>query len=111
MDKVKCKYCSNYIHEWCEPMIDSPDPELLRDCKHFKQKTIFDHIKSLNIDELSECLVEIGWDCNNCSEEERLSDNPLLRWEKCDEQCKLHCKEWLESKLSEKDEYLTYIKE
>ena len=109
MKNIKCKDCDKYIHQWCETIIDSTDPELIRDCKHFKQKTIFDLIKSMNIDELAECLVEIGWDCNNCSEAEELNDNPLLRNERCDEKCNLHCKEWLESKLDEKYAYLMRI--
>ena len=53
----------------------------------------------MNIEEMSKYLVEIGWDCNNCSEEEILSDNPLLRWEKCDECCEFHCKEWLSKEV------------
>lgn len=32
---------------------------------------------------------------NECSEHHRLSDNPLLKNEKCDEMCKAHCVEWL----------------
>ena len=39
---------------------------------------------------------EAGWDCNNCSEHHRLSDNPFLRFEKCDEKCIYHCAEWLQ---------------
>lgn len=106
MKNVKCKNCSNYIHQWCEPKLDSPDPELVRDCSYFKQKTIFDQLKSMDIDRLAKGLVDIGWDCNNCSEAERLSDNPLLKYERCDEKCEFHCKEWLESELDEKCAYL-----
>ena len=99
MDAVNCKNCVNYIREWCEPILDSPDPDINRYCDCFEQKTRFDYIKSMNIEEMSKYLVEIGWDCNNCSEEERLSDNPLLRWEKCDNDCEFHCKEWLNKEV------------
>lgn len=109
MKDVKCKNCGNYIHEWCEPRLDSPDPELVIDCNHFKQKSIYDHIISMDIERLAKCLVEIGWDCNNCSEEDRLSDNPLLKFARCDEKCELHCKEWLVDKLDERNEYLKNI--
>lgn len=96
MKNIKCKNCANYIQEWCESILDSPRPDLHRNCDYFKHKTKFDNIKAMNIGKMSKYLVEIGWDCHNCSENERLSDNPLLRGEKCDEQCELHCKEWLE---------------
>ena len=26
MDAVNCKNCVNYIREWCEAILDSPDP-------------------------------------------------------------------------------------
>ena len=58
-------------------------------------QTNADRIRSLSDEELAAYLVEIGWDCNNCSECERLSDNPLLRYERCDEKCKEHCLDWL----------------
>lgn len=47
-------------------------------------------------EELAKCIYEIGFDCHLCSEHERLSDNPLLRHEKCDEKCVEHCLEWLQ---------------
>lgn len=101
MNNIRCKDCSNYIHEWCETKIDSPDPELVRDCSAFKQKTNFDNIITMNIDQLASYLIDVGWDCCNCSETERLDDNPLLRGERCDMQCELHCKNWLNLKAGE----------
>ncbi len=47
--------------------------------------------------ELAKYLVEIGWDCHSCSEHERLENAPLLRGEKCDEDCEKHCLEWLQT--------------
>lgn len=95
MNNVKCKYCTIYSNEWCNIKSDSPDPELERNCPHYIVATNFHHIKSMNIDELASYLVKIGWACNNCSEDQRLSDNPLLHYEQCDEKCEFHCKEWL----------------
>lgn len=57
--------------------------------------TKFEKIKQMDIDEFAEYLVNIGWDCNFCSEHERLDNEPLLREEKCDEHCVKHCLEWL----------------
>ena len=60
-----------------------------------KIETIGDYIRSMNDEKLSEYLVDTGWDCHLCSEHERLDNAPLLRGEKCDEQCVKHCLEWL----------------
>ena len=55
-----------------------------------------DRIRDMNNNDLAKHLVEIGWDCHLCSEHERLDNEPLLRCEKCDEQCAKHCLEWLQ---------------
>lgn len=60
----------------------------------------YDRIKQMNIDEMAEWLSNT-FDCNLCVENERLSDNPLLQYEKCDDNCIKHCKEWLESESQE----------
>ena len=54
--------------------------------------TNYDRIKQMNIDEMAEWLSN-AFDCNLCIENERLSDNPLLQYEKCDDNCIKHCKE------------------
>lgn len=54
-----------------------------------------DNIRSMTDEKLAEHLVDIGWDCHLCSEHERLENEPLLRNERCDEQCAKHCLEWL----------------
>ena len=57
-------------------------------------KTNYDRIKSMSVEEMAE-LFEGHFDCNFCSENERLSDSPLLKGEKCDEKCTYHIKQWL----------------
>ena len=54
-----------------------------------------DRIRAMSDEEMAKCIFEIGFDCHLCSEHERLSDNPFLRHEKCDEKCEEHCLEWL----------------
>ena len=100
MNGVKCKNCRRYIHKWCHIKIDSPDPDLIRDCVHFGQRTNYDRIRIMDIEEMAKFLIdETGWDCNNCSEHHRLSDTPL-RFEKCDEKCVYHCVEWLNQEVT-----------
>lgn len=60
-----------------------------------KPKTNADRIRAMSDEELAKCIYEIGFACHLCSEHERLSDNPFLRNEKCDEKCVEHCLEWL----------------
>lgn len=61
-----------------------------------KPMTNADRIRAMTDEELANCLYEIGFDCHLCSEHERLSDNPFLRYEKCDEKCTEHCLKWLQ---------------
>ena len=62
-------------------------------------KTVVEHIRGMTDEEFALFLVEDGWGCHNCSEYGRLSDNPLMRKERCDEDCEKHCLEWLHSKM------------
>ena len=59
-------------------------------------QTNADIIRAMNDEELAKHLVDIGWDCNFCTEHWRLDNEPLMRWEKCDEKCAEHCFGWLQ---------------
>lgn len=74
-----------------------PEPQEEND----KPMTNADRIRAMTDEELAKCIFEIGFDCHLCSEHERLSDNPLLRHEKCDEKCTEHCLEWLQQPAEE----------
>ena len=93
---VVCKKCNNLVNGWCEKVIDSPDPDMQRDCQHFCEKTNADRIRAMSDEELATHLHDIGWDCHLCAEHGRLDNEPLLRGEKCDEKCVEHCLEWLQ---------------
>lgn len=54
-----------------------------------------DRIRAMSDEELAGHLNCIGWDCHLCAEHRRLDNEPLLRNEKCDENCFEHCLEWL----------------
>ena len=53
---VKCKNCNNYRNGWCEKVIDSPDPDMQRDCKHFLEKTNADRFRAMSDDEQQKCV-------------------------------------------------------
>ena len=58
---VVCKKCKNLVNDWCEKVIDSPDPDMQRDCQHFCEKTNADRIRSMSDQGLALCLYEIGY--------------------------------------------------
>ena len=60
MKNIKCRNCFFYRNEWCEKIVDSPDPEKARDCAYFREMTNADKIRSMSDEELAEFL----WDFN-----------------------------------------------
>ena len=58
---VVCKKCINLVNDWCEKVIDSPDPDMQRDCQHFSEKTNADSIRSMSDEELAKLLCCTGW--------------------------------------------------
>ena len=61
-ENVVCKKCNNLVNDWCEKVIDSPDPDMQRDCQYFWEKTNADRIRAMSDEELAMCLYEIGYD-------------------------------------------------
>ena len=57
---VVCKKCNNLVNDWCEKVIDSPDQDIQRDCRHFREKTNADRIRSMSDEELAEMLWKTG---------------------------------------------------
>ena len=51
---VKCENC-NHLRKngWCPKKVDSPVPDMLRDCQHFWQKTNGDLIRAMSDEELA----------------------------------------------------------
>ena len=56
---VICKKCNNLVNDWCEKVIDSPDPDMQRDCQYFCEKTNAQKIRSMSDDELNELFRDI----------------------------------------------------
>ena len=53
---VQCKKCLNYRNEWCAKVLDSPDPYMVRDCRHFATLTNADRIRAMTDEELADFL-------------------------------------------------------
>ena len=71
--------------------------------KPSKNFTNADHIRSMSDEALAVYIALDHWDCHKCPEHERLSDNPLMRGKKCDEDCARHCMNWLKQPYKEKE--------
>ena len=56
---VVCKKCNNLVNDWCEKVIDSPDPDMQRDCQYFWEKTNADRIRAMRDEELYVLFREI----------------------------------------------------
>ena len=57
---VVCKKCNNLVNDWCEKVIDSPDPDMQRDCQHFREKTNAQKIRAMSDEELADMLWKTG---------------------------------------------------
>ena len=64
MKNIKCRSCFFYRNEWCEKIVDSPDPEEVRDCAYFREMTNADKIRSMSDEELAEFLIDLADDGN-----------------------------------------------
>ena len=60
----------------------------------------YERIKEMSLEEMAIYFAD-DFSCSLCSEEKRLSDNPLTKYDSCDNQCVKHCKEWLENEVDE----------
>lgn len=80
-ENVKCRNCNRLKNHWCRAVIDSPDEDMIRDCRHFQQKTNADRIRSMSDEELAkildpvricatrtmnECMETYGRNCDAC---------------------------------------------
>ena len=71
MKNIKCRNCFFYRNEWCEKIVDSPDPEEARDCNYFREMTNADRIRAMSDEELCDLLDE--WWCMGANNDERLA--------------------------------------
>lgn len=60
--RMKCKNCKNLIDHWCEKVIDSPDEEMDRECKHYEVMSNADRIKNMSVEEMANFILTISDD-------------------------------------------------
>ena len=89
---MKCINCVNFKDEWCEKVIDSPHPDIERDCHHFVIKTNADHIRSMTDEELARFIPNWSYtDACKCGE----------HYVDCNNECEKCVAEWLKQPYKE----------
>ena len=84
MKNIKCRSCFFYRNEWCEKIVDSPDPEEVRDCAYFREMTNADKIRSMSDEELAWELML--WRCEAVARHHGISSvypdtqKTILKW-------------------------------
>ena len=61
---IYCKNCVHLRNDWCQKAVDSPDPDMERDCYYSKASTNADRIRAMSDDELAEFLAGLGPCCH-----------------------------------------------
>ena len=79
---VVCKKCNNLVNDWCEKVIDSPDPDMQRDCRYFCEKTNADRIRSMSDEKLAEIIAcpKGLFDRMDCFDDNRDCKHCTLEW-------------------------------
>ena len=62
---MKCRNCVHLYRDWCLHKLDSPDPDLDRECKDYKQATNADRIRAMSNEKLAILLCRM-MDCSIC---------------------------------------------
>lgn len=83
---IKCENC-NHLQEsgWCKKKVDSPAPDLVRECPHYWQKTKADVIRSMTDDQLAEIFQKFCKGMGRCESCGMYADcagsDKLKRWQ------------------------------
>lgn len=65
--QVQCKRCFHLNNDWCIPKMDSPDPDIVRDCQYYIAKTNGDRIRQMNNELLADIIdCPYGEDRKDC---------------------------------------------
>lgn len=76
---VMCKNCNNLKHDWCDKRIDSPDPNMERDCPYFWERTNADRIRAMTDEELAhELALVAGWDREQYKKAKRIGIEKII---------------------------------
>lgn len=57
--QVQCKRCFHLYNDYCIPKLDSPDPDIVRDCQYYIATTNGDRIRRMTNEELADWFSKI----------------------------------------------------
>ena len=103
MKNIKCRNCFFYRNEWCEKIVDSPDPEKARDCNYFRDMTNADRIRSMTDEDLVNFLMRLMGHAQ-CFAEGIFPYHPCPQNHNC-KQCGI---DWLQQQAGEEDKHENY---
>lgn len=81
--QVQCKRCFHLYNDWCIPKMDSPDPDIVRDCQYYIATKNGDRIRRMTNEKLAKAFTD-----DLC---ELLCGSPSV----CDGDCDRHMFDWL----------------
>ena len=62
MRNIKCSDCAEYRNEWCEKIVDSPYPDMLRDCQYWHERK--DMVEVIRCKDCKHRYIEnMTWHC------------------------------------------------
>lgn len=94
---MKCRNCRHLYKDWCAHKLDSPDPDLDRECKDYMQATHADRIRSMSDEELAEFLEDLDSCYSYCPQGTARSPYTL----DCSQTCEKYLLSWLQQPAEE----------
>ena len=100
---MKCKNCKflgilededGKEYEWCEKVLDNPDVDMERECRHFERARNVDLVRSALIEDLASFLLSLRGGCRGITNGTYMCYDPNRNCKKC----------WLEWLRREADE-------
>lgn len=56
---MKCRNCRYLYKDWCAHKLDSPDPDLDRECKDYMRATHADRIRAMDDEQLAKLFYSV----------------------------------------------------
>lgn len=99
---MKCRNCRHLYKDWCAHKIDSPDPDLDRECKDYMQATHADRIRAMSDEELAVFLDGFTCNCIDCRDNDGKNEScPIYNRQRCRYCEPKDIMDWLQSPTKE----------
>ena len=82
MRNIKCSDCAEYRNEWCEKIVDSPYPDMLRDCQYWHERK--DMVEVIRCKDCKHCQKDTIFKKLYCDGREVVADGYCWKGERDD---------------------------